>query len=71
MSDSIDKSVEESARSIDQQVYNLALTDLYKKGDITDAYACKNILDFNIKRAEEAELKLNTLIDAIKEMSGK
>jgi len=70
MSDSIDKSVEESARSIDQQVYNLALTDLYKNGELGSDFCYNIILDFNIKRAEEAELKLNTLIDAIKEMSG-
>lgn len=71
MIDGIDESVKMSSDSIDDRVYNLALTEMYKKGDIEFDDSIKSILDFNIQRAERAELKLNALIDRIEEMAGK
>jgi hypothetical protein len=71
MIDGTDESVKMSSDSIDQRVYSLAITEMYKKGEIEFNKSLKSILDFNIQRAERAELKLNALIDRIEEMAGK
>jgi len=58
---------QEFSNSIDDHVWCLALTEMYKDGKINDNL--NNILDFNIQRAERAEKYCNELIERIKELS--
>ena len=53
--------------SIDERIYSLALTEMFKKGELDDDICNKRLLKFNIERAEEAEKKLNHLIAKIEE----